>query len=186
MGQLHTLSGPLLTHSPLWRAYHTHADGCERLRTVADGCGRLRTPRQLSANTASPPDPQMKQEPSLRIREKHMDLLKALSNSSQKCPASEIAPPNFFRFLGVNFQEALGTDGLQRFSNNDGKWLLVAKIMDIQLVHLNVVKQSTSWCHGLVVDQPIWKKSYKMLYKYKWIIISNRMQRNTLQKLKYV
>ena len=30
-------------HSPLWRAYRTHADGCERLRTVADGCGRLRT-----------------------------------------------------------------------------------------------------------------------------------------------
>ena len=35
-GQLHTLSRPLLTHSPLWRAYRTHANGCGRLRTVAD------------------------------------------------------------------------------------------------------------------------------------------------------
>ena len=35
----------------------------------ANGCERLRTQTQLSANTASPPDPQMKREPSLRIRE---------------------------------------------------------------------------------------------------------------------
>ena len=47
--QLDTLSGPLLTHSPLWRALRrsrkrlrTVADGCGRLRTVANGCGRKR------------------------------------------------------------------------------------------------------------------------------------------------
>ena len=34
--QLDTLSGPRLTHSPLWRAYRTTADGCGRSRTVAD------------------------------------------------------------------------------------------------------------------------------------------------------
>ena len=45
--QLDTLSGPLQTHSPLWRALRpsrrrlpTVADGCERLPTVADGCER--------------------------------------------------------------------------------------------------------------------------------------------------
>ena len=36
MNVTYTLSGPLLTHSPLWRAYRTTADGCGRLRTVAN------------------------------------------------------------------------------------------------------------------------------------------------------
>ena len=45
-------------------------DHRRRLRTVADGCRRLRSQTQLLANTASPPDPQVKREPSLRIREK--------------------------------------------------------------------------------------------------------------------
>ena len=40
MSQLDTLSGPLQTHSPLWRALRRTR---KRLRTVADGCGRLRT-----------------------------------------------------------------------------------------------------------------------------------------------
>ena len=38
--QLDTLSGPLLMHSPLWRALRRSR---KRLRTVADGCERLRT-----------------------------------------------------------------------------------------------------------------------------------------------
>ena len=38
--------------------------------TTANGCGRLRPKTQNLANTASPPDPQVKREPSLRIREK--------------------------------------------------------------------------------------------------------------------
>ena len=64
--QLDTLSEPLQTRSPLWRALRrTH----KRLPTVADGCRRLRSQTQLLANTASPPDPQVKREPSLRIRE---------------------------------------------------------------------------------------------------------------------
>ena len=46
------------------------ANTCERLRTVANGCERLRPQTQNLANTASPPDPQVKREPSLRIREK--------------------------------------------------------------------------------------------------------------------
>ena len=50
--------------------YGGHANGCGRLRTVANGCERLRSQTQLLANTASPPDPQVKREPSLRIREK--------------------------------------------------------------------------------------------------------------------
>ena len=67
--QLDTLSGPLQTRSPLWRALRrTH----KRLRTVANGCERLRPQRQNLANTASPPDPQVKREPSLRIREKDL------------------------------------------------------------------------------------------------------------------
>ena len=42
----------------------------KRLRTVANTCRRLRSQTQNLANTASPPDPQVKREPSLRIREK--------------------------------------------------------------------------------------------------------------------
>ena len=52
--------------------YGGHTNGCRRLRTVADGCRRLRTQTQNLANTASPPDPQVKREPSLRIREKKL------------------------------------------------------------------------------------------------------------------
>ena len=66
--QLDTLSGPLQTRSPLWRALRRHR---KRLRTLADGCERLRPKTQNLANTASPPDPQVKREPSLRIREKY-------------------------------------------------------------------------------------------------------------------
>ena len=65
-----TLSGPLRTRSPLWRALRRYR---KRLRTLANGCGRLRTQTQNLANTASPPDPQVKREPSLRIREKQTD-----------------------------------------------------------------------------------------------------------------
>ena len=66
--QLDTVSGPLQTRSPLWRALRRHR---KRLRTLADTCERLRPQTQNLANTASPPDPQVKREPSLRIREKH-------------------------------------------------------------------------------------------------------------------
>ena len=65
--QLDTVSGPLQTRSPLWRALRRHR---KRLRTLADTCERLRPQTQNLANTASPPDPQVKREPSLRIREK--------------------------------------------------------------------------------------------------------------------
>ena len=50
----------------------TVANRCERLRTVADGCGRNHNFKNF-ASTASPPDPQVKREPSLRIREKSKD-----------------------------------------------------------------------------------------------------------------
>ena len=46
-------------------------------QAVADGCRRLRPQTQNLANTASPPDPQVKREPSLRIREK-TDIVKSL------------------------------------------------------------------------------------------------------------
>ena len=48
----------------------TAADGCERLRTVAVGCGRLRTKRNVEQTHLQPPDPHVKREPLLRIREK--------------------------------------------------------------------------------------------------------------------
>ena len=68
----------LATVESLTALTQTVANGCERLRTVADGCGRLRLQTQNLANTASPPDPQVKREPSLRIREQ----LEAFSNST--------------------------------------------------------------------------------------------------------
>ena len=67
--QLDTVSGPLQTRSPLWRALRHYR---KRLRTLANGCERLRPQTQNLANTASPPDPQVKREPSLRIREKYI------------------------------------------------------------------------------------------------------------------
>ena len=59
--QLDTLPWPLLRHSPLWRALRLSR---KRLPTVASGCRWLRSQTQLLANTASPPDPQVKREPS--------------------------------------------------------------------------------------------------------------------------
>ena len=60
-----------------WHAFWTPPDALATVesltadtRTVADGCERLRPQTQNLANTASPPDPQVKREPSLRIREK--------------------------------------------------------------------------------------------------------------------
>ena len=52
--QFDTLSGPLQTHLPLWRALPPSRG---RLRTVADGCERLRSQTQLLVNTTSPPYP---------------------------------------------------------------------------------------------------------------------------------
>ena len=51
--------------------------------TTANGCGRLRPKTQNLANTASPPDPQVKREPSLRIREKEIVGYKLMSSGSK-------------------------------------------------------------------------------------------------------
>ena len=106
--------------------YGTHANGCGRLRTVADGCERLRKQTQLSANTASPPDPQVKREPSLRIREKkvpesqhhipkilhmlhlcHVVPFSSISSASRTC-ACWAARSSFQR---------------QQYGNDIGKWV---------------------------------------------------------------
>ena len=56
-GQLHTLSGPLLMHSPLWRALRrSHANGCGRLRTVADGFAHRHNFPRTQPLTPTPPN----------------------------------------------------------------------------------------------------------------------------------
>ena len=68
----------------------TVANGCERLQTVANGCGRLRAVRQRRATHPQPPDPRVKREPLLRIREKRPqngspNLHHAYTRCSRQC-----------------------------------------------------------------------------------------------------
>ena len=76
-----TLTLPLQTpielrrHESTWHDFRTCPDALATVesltavtQTVANGCEGLRTQTQLSANTASPPHPKLKREPSLRIR----------------------------------------------------------------------------------------------------------------------
>ena len=63
-------SGPLQTHSPMWRAFRRSRKRCERLRTVANGCGHR---HNFSRTQPHPHTPKWNGNPRYAFGKKHID-----------------------------------------------------------------------------------------------------------------